>query len=145
MANNQQMWKVILNSKGKVVNALIHLKLYQQLSWAPILLTSLLFEKNAFLSPAKEQRERTMLPVNTKSAEVEDGDPHWGLLQKGEQLAKKYAKVIVIKRPAPSQQLKEGDTVVRSGRAGTEHVGTYISSYASQLLNFIHSAFQLAL
>lgn len=55
-----------------------------------------------------------MLPVNTESAEIEDGDPHRGLLQKGEQLAKKYAKVIVIKRPAPRQKLKEGDIVVRN-------------------------------
>lgn len=51
-----------------------------------------------------------MLPVNAESTEIEDSDPHGGFLQKGKQLAKEYAEVIVIERPAPSQQLKKKET-----------------------------------
>lgn len=34
------------------------------------------YDKNAFLNPTKELRERTTLPVNTESTEIENGDPH---------------------------------------------------------------------
>lgn len=47
-----------------------------------------------------------MLPVDTEGAEIQDGDAHRGLLQEGEQLAEKYSKIVVVRRPAPRQQLK---------------------------------------
>lgn len=97
------------NSKrwGKIVNVFPHLPVVNSRLWP--WLSHSFSEKGDFLNLTKERKESRLLPVDTEGTEIQDGDAHGWLLQEGEELAEKYPKIVVVRRPAPRQQLKRWD------------------------------------
>lgn len=104
-----QLANVGSNSKrwGKIVNVLPHLPVVNSRLWH--WLSHSFSEKGDFLNLTKDRKESRLLPVDTEGTEIQDGDAHGWLLQEGEELAEKYPKIVVVRRPAPRQQLKRWD------------------------------------
>lgn len=106
MDTNWQMWEAILNAGARLLTS------YLTCPWLTVVCgtdSHTLSEKGDFLNLTTERKESRLLPVDTEGTEIQDGDAHGWLLQEGEELAEKYPKIVVVRRPAPRQQLKRWD------------------------------------